>query len=38
MNLKEKYIRYFGNIVEQDDVMDKEIENPETGNKIKVKT
>ena len=38
MNLKENYIRYFGNIVEQDDVMDKEIENPETGNKIKVKT
>ena len=38
MNLKENYIRYFGNIVEQDDVMDKEVENPETGNKIKVKT
>ena len=38
MNLKENYIRYFGNIVEQDDVMDKEVENPETRNKIKVKT
>ena len=27
MNLKENYIEYFGNIVEQDDVMDKEVEN-----------